>query len=127
MSEIDNESKQVSYHVIRDSNGNVKLDCPAIGKSFAAEEISAQVREIGFQNNFLLLEKFCILSMVYTCLRSAYPSTEDGVKMMIDVRGIALNSKRLIRVFVFLFCFCRCYGSWWKMPPSFLMTKSTRL
>jgi hypothetical protein len=44
MSEIDNESKQVSYHVIRDSNGNVKLDCPAIGKSFAAEEISAQVR-----------------------------------------------------------------------------------
>ncbi|CAK9231348.1 unnamed protein product [Sphagnum troendelagicum] len=43
MSEIDNESKQVSYHVIRDSNGNVKLDCPAIGKSFAAEEISAQV------------------------------------------------------------------------------------
>jgi hypothetical protein len=105
----------------------VKLDCPAIGKSFAAEEISAQVREMGFQNNFLLLEKFCILSMVYTCLRSAYPSTEDGVKMMIDVRGIALNSKRLIRVFVFLFCFCRCYGSWWKMPPSFLMTKSTRL
>jgi hypothetical protein len=44
MSEIDNESKQVSYHVIRDSNGNVKLDCPAIGKSFAAEEISAQAR-----------------------------------------------------------------------------------
>jgi hypothetical protein len=119
MSEIDNESKQVSYHVIRDSNGNVKLDCPAIGKSFAAEEISAQVREIGFRNNFLLLEKFCILSMVYTCLHSAYPSTEDGFKMMIDVRGIALNSKRLIRVFVFLFCFYRCYGSWWKMPPSF--------
>jgi heat shock protein 1/8 len=43
MSEVDEESKQVSYHVIRDNNGNVKLDCPAIGKSFAAEEISAQV------------------------------------------------------------------------------------
>lgn len=43
MSEIDNESKQVSYQVIRDPNGNVKLDCPAIGKTFAAEEISAQV------------------------------------------------------------------------------------
>ena len=48
MSEIDNESKQVSYQVIRDPNGNVKLDCPAIGKTFAAEEISAQV-------NFLYL------------------------------------------------------------------------
>ncbi|XP_024366739.1 stromal 70 kDa heat shock-related protein, chloroplastic [Physcomitrium patens] len=43
MAEVDDEAKQVSYQVIRDSNGNVKLDCPAIGKSFAAEEISAQV------------------------------------------------------------------------------------
>ncbi|GLT57676.1 hypothetical protein SLA2020_306310 [Shorea laevis] len=43
MSEVDEESKQVSYKVIRDENGNVKLDCPAIGKQFAPEEISAQV------------------------------------------------------------------------------------
>ncbi|XP_071931296.1 stromal 70 kDa heat shock-related protein, chloroplastic-like isoform X1 [Coffea arabica] len=43
MSEVDEESKQVSYVVVRDENGNVKLDCPAIGKMFAAEEISAQV------------------------------------------------------------------------------------
>ena len=43
MSEVDEESKQVSDRVIRDDNGNVKLDCPAIGKQFAAEEISAQV------------------------------------------------------------------------------------
>ncbi|KAL4580769.1 hypothetical protein LXL04_016971 [Taraxacum kok-saghyz] len=43
MSEVDEESKQVSYTVVRDENGNVKLDCPAIGKQFAAEEISAQV------------------------------------------------------------------------------------
>ncbi|CAM6091717.1 unnamed protein product [Calypogeia fissa] len=41
--EVNEEAKQVSYHVLRDSNGNVKLDCPAIGKQFAAEEISAQV------------------------------------------------------------------------------------
>ena len=33
----------VSYKVVRDENGNVKLKCPAIGKQFAAEEISAQV------------------------------------------------------------------------------------
>ncbi|PWA73976.1 heat shock protein 70 [Artemisia annua] len=32
MSEVDEESKQVSYNVVRDENGNVKLDCPAIGK-----------------------------------------------------------------------------------------------
>lgn len=43
MVEVDEESKQVSYRVVRDDNGNVKLDCPAIGKQFAAEEISAQV------------------------------------------------------------------------------------
>ncbi|CAA6669564.1 unnamed protein product [Spirodela intermedia] len=43
MAEVDDEAKQVSYKVIRDENGNVKLDCPAIGKQFAAEEISAQV------------------------------------------------------------------------------------
>ncbi|KAF5175362.1 Chaperone protein dnak [Thalictrum thalictroides] len=43
MSEVDEESKQVSYRVVRDDNGNVKIDCPAIGKQFAAEEISAQV------------------------------------------------------------------------------------
>ncbi|CAK7357135.1 unnamed protein product [Dovyalis caffra] len=43
MSEVDEESKQVSYRVVRDENGNVKLECPAIGKQFAAEEISAQV------------------------------------------------------------------------------------
>ncbi|KAH6766492.1 chloroplast heat shock protein 70-2 [Perilla frutescens var. hirtella] len=43
MSEVDDESKQVSYNVVRDENGNVKLECPAIGKQFAAEEISAQV------------------------------------------------------------------------------------
>ncbi|CAN0880560.1 Heat shock 70 kDa protein 7, chloroplastic [Linum grandiflorum] len=43
MSEVDEESKQVSYKVVRDENGNVKLDCPVLGKQFAAEEISAQV------------------------------------------------------------------------------------
>ncbi|CAL0300768.1 unnamed protein product [Lupinus luteus] len=43
MSEVDEESKQVSYTVSRDNNGNVKLHAPAIGKHFAAEEISAQV------------------------------------------------------------------------------------
>ncbi|XP_073000283.1 stromal 70 kDa heat shock-related protein, chloroplastic-like [Typha latifolia] len=43
MAEVSEESKQVSYRVVRDENGNVKLECPAIGKQFAAEEISAQV------------------------------------------------------------------------------------
>lgn len=51
MMEVDEESKQVSYKVVRDDNGNVKLDCPAIGKQFAPEEISAQVSNPSpFQN-----------------------------------------------------------------------------
>jgi molecular chaperone DnaK len=42
-SEVTEESKQVTYKVLKDSNGNVKLDCPILKKQFAPEEISAQV------------------------------------------------------------------------------------
>ncbi|MDV2993484.1 MAG: Chaperone protein dnaK2 [Chroococcidiopsis sp. SAG 2025] len=41
--EVTHETTEVSYKVLRDSSGNVKLDCPAAGKQFAPEEISAQV------------------------------------------------------------------------------------
>ncbi|MGL6339679.1 MAG: molecular chaperone DnaK [Waterburya sp.] len=41
--EVTNETKEVAYKVIRDSNANVKLDCPAQSKQFSPEEISAQV------------------------------------------------------------------------------------
>ncbi|XP_057793571.1 stromal 70 kDa heat shock-related protein, chloroplastic-like [Salvia miltiorrhiza] len=43
MNEVDEESKQVSYKVVRDDIGNVKVECPATGNLFAPEEISAQV------------------------------------------------------------------------------------
>jgi len=41
--EVTNEATEVAYKVLRDSSGNVKLDCPGAGKQFAPEEISAQV------------------------------------------------------------------------------------
>lgn len=41
--EVSKELTEVSYKVLRDSNGNVKLDCAAAKKQFAPEEISAQV------------------------------------------------------------------------------------
>ncbi|WP_026731179.1 molecular chaperone DnaK [Fischerella sp. PCC 9605] len=41
--EVTHEATEVSYKVLRDSSGNVKLDCPVAGKQFAPEEISAQV------------------------------------------------------------------------------------
>ena len=41
--EVTNETKEVAYKVLRDGNGNVKLDCPAQSKQFAPEEIAAQV------------------------------------------------------------------------------------
>ena len=41
--EVTNEATEISYKVVRDGNGNVKLDCPQAGKQFASEEISAQV------------------------------------------------------------------------------------
>ncbi|KAK9713662.1 hypothetical protein RND81_06G043000 [Saponaria officinalis] len=43
MGEVDEESKQVSYKVVKDDIGNVKLECPALGRLFSPEEISAQV------------------------------------------------------------------------------------
>lgn len=43
MTEVTSESTQMPYGVKSDSTGNVKIDCPALGKEFAAEEISAQV------------------------------------------------------------------------------------
>nr|YP_009244024.1 heat shock protein 70 chaperone [Gelidium elegans]AMK96266.1 heat shock protein 70 chaperone [Gelidium elegans] len=41
--EVSSESKQSSYSVKTDVNLNIKLACPALGKDFAPEEISAQV------------------------------------------------------------------------------------
>jgi molecular chaperone DnaK len=41
--EVTQEAKQVTYKVVRDSNGNVKLNCPALNKEFSPEEISAEV------------------------------------------------------------------------------------
>ena len=41
--EVTTELSEVSYKVMRDGKGNVKLNCPALGKQFAPEEISAEV------------------------------------------------------------------------------------
>lgn len=66
MSEVEEESTQVSYKVIRDSNGNVKLECPAINKQFSAEEISAQVGLSGTQFSNSRMSAF-MFDLVYTC------------------------------------------------------------
>nr|AYR06442.1 heat shock protein 70 chaperone [Rhodogorgon sp.] len=41
--EVKNELRQSSYAVKADSNSNIKIQCPALSKDFAPEEISAQV------------------------------------------------------------------------------------
>ena len=41
--EVSNDTYQLSYSVKTDNKVNIKLDCPALAKSFAPEEISAQV------------------------------------------------------------------------------------
>lgn len=41
--EVAEELRQVSYIVKMDSNGNIKLECPALNKDFSAEEMSAEV------------------------------------------------------------------------------------
>ena len=42
-SEISAEAKQLPYQVTKDTNDNIKIKCPALGKEFSPEEISAQV------------------------------------------------------------------------------------
>jgi molecular chaperone DnaK len=41
--EVSEELKQVSYIVKTDTQGNIKLECPALKKDFAPEEMSAEV------------------------------------------------------------------------------------
>jgi len=41
--EVSEELKQVSYIVKTDFQGNIKLECPALKRDFAAEEMSAEV------------------------------------------------------------------------------------
>lgn len=42
-SEISVGAKQLPYKVVKDSNENIKIKCPALNKEFSPEEISAQV------------------------------------------------------------------------------------
>jgi molecular chaperone DnaK len=41
--EISADAKRLPYKVTKDSNENIKIKCPALGKEFSPEEISAQV------------------------------------------------------------------------------------
>ena len=41
--EVSAEAKQLPYTITNDSNDNIKLKCPALGKEFSPEEVSAQV------------------------------------------------------------------------------------
>ena len=41
--EISAEAKQLPYKVTKDSNGNIKIKCPALDREFSPEEVSAHV------------------------------------------------------------------------------------
>lgn len=41
--EVTTELTEVSYKVMQDGNGNIKLNCPILDKQFAPEEVSAEV------------------------------------------------------------------------------------
>ena len=41
--EISNDLKRLPYKVLKDSNGNIKINCSSLNKEFSPEEISAQV------------------------------------------------------------------------------------
>ena len=41
--EISQDAKQLPYKVLKDSNGNIKINCSSLSKEFSPEEISAQV------------------------------------------------------------------------------------
>ena len=41
--EVSAEARQLPYTITNDSNDNIKVKCPALGKEFSPEEVSAQV------------------------------------------------------------------------------------
>merc|ERR1712071_684950 len=41
--EVSAEARQLPYRITNDSNDNIKVKCPALGKEFSPEEVSAQV------------------------------------------------------------------------------------
>merc|ERR1711935_19921 len=41
--EVSAEARQLPYQITNDSNDNIKIKCPALGKEFSPEEVSAQV------------------------------------------------------------------------------------
>ena len=41
--EISQDAKQLPYKVLKDQNGNIKINCSSLSKEFSPEEISAQV------------------------------------------------------------------------------------
>jgi molecular chaperone DnaK len=41
--EISQDAKQLPYKVLKDTNGNIKINCTSLSKEFSPEEISAQV------------------------------------------------------------------------------------
>ena len=53
--EIQDEVSRISYKVIKDENGNVKINCPILNKNFTPEEISASVLKklVNDANRFL--------------------------------------------------------------------------
>merc|ERR1739838_724023 len=41
--EVSEDAKQLPYKVVKDQNGNIKINCSSLNKEFSPEEISAQV------------------------------------------------------------------------------------
>merc|ERR1712021_57803 len=41
--EVSAEARQLPYQITNDSNDNIKVKCPALGKEFSPEEVSAQI------------------------------------------------------------------------------------
>ena len=41
--ELSQDAKQLPYNVVKDSNGNIKINCSSLKKEFSPEEVSAQV------------------------------------------------------------------------------------
>eukprot|EP01018_Ginkgo_biloba_P002850 Gb_14735 [translate_table: standard] len=96
MSEVDEESKQVSYRVVRDENGNVKLDCPAISKQFVVEEIFAQRTTTKDTGRIAGLEVMRILyEPTATSLAYGFERKKIETILVFDLRGGHLMSQKV--------------------------------
>nr|UNJ16354.1 heat shock protein 70 chaperone [Boldiaceae sp.] len=93
--EVSEELKQVSYKVITTSNGTIKIECPALDKEFAPEEISAQVLRKLVNDSAKYLGESITQTVITVPAYLFNDSQRQATKNAGKIAGLVLNNSKL--------------------------------